>query len=179
MLAESIKAQVSIRDLFDYYGIKVKGRTALCPLHPDKRPSMSFKDTGLWYCFVCGVGGDIIKLVMLVENLTFKESLHWLNDKFSLGLTDEKPKKNYYLEALNENYQTLKDCFNKEFNDNCENHYRLMELSRGMNYPYLFWEKNDFNFEMQYDKKQNFIEAKLRELENARFKLRRTASQNI
>lgn len=179
MNIDSIKARVSIRDLFDHYGIVVRRRVVLCPLHPDKTPSMSFSEDGLWYCFVCGTGGDIIKLVMLLEKLDFKESLKWLNDKFSLGLTEEKPKRNYYLEALNKNYQILKESLEKEFNDNCKRYYELMDMVRTQHFPYLFWSKEDYTFEHTYQDRQDFIESKLRELENARYRLRRTSSQAV
>ena len=179
MSVDSIKARVSVREVLELLGVRIKNRTACCPLHQDNTPSLSFKDSGLWYCFVCGVGGDVFTLVEKTQRLTFKEAFAWLNDKFSLGLTNEKPKRNFYLEALNENYQILKDCLNQEFYSNCENHYRLMDLSRGMNYPYLFWEANDFTFEYTYDAKQDKIESQLRELENARYRLRRTATQTV
>lgn len=171
-MLEKIKARVKLSDLFDVLGVRVKGRHASCPLHEDRTPSLSFKDNeGLWYCFVCGVGGDVVNLVMESQGLSFKESLAWLNDKFSLGLTSKKPKRNFYLESLNENYQALRDSFLIEFDENCERHYELMKT------PEYLWSSDDYLFEYQYDEKQNLIEQKLRELENARYKLRRTASQ--
>lgn len=170
-MLEQIKAKVKLSDLFDVLGVRVRGRHASCPLHDDKRPSMSFNDnTGLWYCFVCSVGGDMVTLVMETQGLKFKESLVWINEKFSLGINNQKAKKNHYLEALNENYQILKDCLNQEFDQNCERHYRLMKE------PEYLWDADDYTFEYLYHDKQDFIETKLRELENARYKLRRTAS---
>lgn len=36
---------------------------ARCPLHDDRNPSMALDEVGgLWYCFVCGEGGDGIRL---------------------------------------------------------------------------------------------------------------------
>lgn len=170
-MLEAIKARVSIKDLFEVMGIKYKVKTACCPLHPDNRPSMSFNDKGLWYCFVCGIGGDIVKLVMLVENLGFKESLHWLNNTFSLGLTDEIPKKDPYLEALNENYTILKETLEKESENYRNRHFKLRKKKQHL------WNADDFTFEILYEEKMDYIQEKLRELENARYKLRRNSSQ--
>lgn len=172
MLVDEIKQRVTMRDLLDCLGVKVKGHTACCPLHQDTTPSLSFNDkTGLWYCFVCGVGGDVVELVMKLESISFQEALTWLNDKFSLGLTNKKPKRNYYLEALNENYQAFKDSFNLEFNQNCLRYYDLMQT------PNYLWTKDDYLFELIYHDKMDLIEKKLRELEDVRFKLRRNAPQ--
>jgi DNA primase len=173
-VVQSVKDRVSIQDLFEVLGVRVKGHTASCPLHQDKTPSMGFNKQ-LWYCFVCGVGGDVITLVEKTQDLPFKDALNWLNDKFSLGLTNEKPKRNYYLEALNENYQILKDTLLDEFNSNCERYYPIQwALYRNT----LLLTADDFTFAETYHQQQNFIESQLRELENARYKLRRTATQN-
>ena len=49
-----------------------------CPMpnHEDNSPSFGVNsDSNLFHCFGCGVKGDIIKLVQLVEGLTFVESI--------------------------------------------------------------------------------------------------------
>jgi hypothetical protein len=44
---------------------------ALCPLHAESRPSWSLttdgEKAGLWYCFGCQVGGDIIRLWLAMQ----------------------------------------------------------------------------------------------------------------
>ena len=172
-MIEQIKANVTLRDLFDSLGLVVKGRHIVCPFHDDKRPSLAFKDEGLWYCFVCGFGGDIFNFVMRHENLEFKEALNWLNERFSLGLTNKKPKRNHYLEALNENYKAIKHSLKQEIEDIIYRYHELME------YPWWLWEARDYTFEYTYHDKLDQLEAKLRELENARYKLRRNATQTI
>lgn len=178
-MLQQVKERVSVLELLEVLGVRVKGKTACCPLHPDKTPSFSFNRKGQWYCFVCGVGGDICTLVMKSQGLSFKDSLTWLNDRFSLGLTNKKPKRNFYLEAINENYKAFKDDLNQEFDENCRRAYELFDQSRGRHYPYLFWTAKDYTFELTYNDRQDKIESQLRELENARFKLRREASQSV
>ena len=49
-----------------------------CPMpnHEDNSPSFGVNsDSNLFHCFGCGAKGDIIKLVQLVEGLTFVESI--------------------------------------------------------------------------------------------------------
>ncbi len=49
-----------------------------CPFHEDRTPSFSISLVGsrwLWHCFGCGKGGDLVRFVMLKENLTYSEAL--------------------------------------------------------------------------------------------------------
>jgi hypothetical protein len=51
----------------------------LCPLHEDKRPSFYiYPDTNTFHCFGCQANGDVITLVQLLNNLSFKEALNLL-----------------------------------------------------------------------------------------------------
>lgn len=162
-MVEQIKSLVTLRQVFDVLGVKVKGRVACCPLHQDKTPSMSFKDAGLWYCFVCGVGGDMFELVMKVENLTFKESLSWFNEKFNLGLTNKRYKPNPMQEALRESYENLKRDFLEELDDLQVQHRVIMRI------PNDCWDASDYSFAEQAHEMMDTVEEKLRALENARY----------
>lgn len=47
-----------------------------CPLHSDSDASLSLDtEKGLWNCFGCGVGGDVLTWLHLVENLDWKTAL--------------------------------------------------------------------------------------------------------
>lgn len=43
----------------------------LCPFHAEKNPSFSLSSNGLWTCFGCGKGGDVITFLELIENVDF------------------------------------------------------------------------------------------------------------
>lgn len=61
--------------------LRRRGRqfVARCPFHDDTHPSLRLDASfGLWYCFACGVGGDLISLVMRVKNQTFAEAVREL-----------------------------------------------------------------------------------------------------
>lgn len=58
-------------------GLKLKGanewRSALCPFHPDTKPSLRLRlDSGGFRCMVCGAhGGDVLSFHMQRYNLSF------------------------------------------------------------------------------------------------------------
>ena len=50
-----------------------------CPFHDDRRPSLRLRaDAGLWHCFPCGIGGDVIELVRRVRGVGFADAVREL-----------------------------------------------------------------------------------------------------
>jgi len=65
----------------EHIALKRAGRRwqGLCPFHAEKTPSFSINaEEGLYYCFGCGAGGDVIKFVREVEHLDFAEAVERL-----------------------------------------------------------------------------------------------------
>jgi DNA primase len=59
--------------------------TALCPFHRDHCPSLSVDLTrGLFHCFTCGAGGDIVSFVRLRDDVDFPTACK------SLGAWDDR-----------------------------------------------------------------------------------------
>jgi DNA primase len=51
----------------------------LCPLHPDTRPSFYVNASkNLFYCHGCGQGGDLLRFVQLSRQLSFRQSIAYL-----------------------------------------------------------------------------------------------------
>ena len=51
----------------------------ICPFHDEKSPSLSVTPTrGLYHCFGCGAGGDVIRFVQEIEHLSFSEAVEGL-----------------------------------------------------------------------------------------------------
>ncbi len=51
----------------------------LCPFHDEKTPSFHVRpQVGLWHCFGCGEGGDVISFVQKVDHLDFPEAVERL-----------------------------------------------------------------------------------------------------
>ena len=63
----------------------------LCPFHDEKTPSFNVTPArGLWYCFSCADGGDVIKFVEKVDNLSFPEAVERLAGRAGIELTYEQ-----------------------------------------------------------------------------------------
>ena len=60
----------------------------LCPFHQEKTPSFSVNDEGLWYCFGCGAGGDLIQFVMQYEGLDFAEAVRSLAESHGVPVPE-------------------------------------------------------------------------------------------
>jgi DNA primase len=72
--------QVPIQNLLDGKFKKSGSRVfALCPLHPDKHPSLCiYTESNTCWCFGCQQGGDSIKLAMLFHGMDFKQAVRSL-----------------------------------------------------------------------------------------------------
>lgn len=53
--------------------------TGKCPIHSSKgKPLTIYPDQQSWYCYHCGKGGDVIRMVMHFENCDFKSAIGML-----------------------------------------------------------------------------------------------------
>jgi DNA primase len=78
----------------DYVRLTARGRrrVGLCPFHKEKTPSFSVdEDNGLFYCFGCHKGGDMIQFVQEMEGVGFKEALELLARKAGVDLEWRSP----------------------------------------------------------------------------------------
>lgn len=85
----------SAADIVKIVGDYVKLRKAgvnligLCPFHQEKTPSFAVHPTKqIFHCFGCGVGGDVFKFLMLIENLSFPEALRRVAEKVGVQIED-------------------------------------------------------------------------------------------
>ncbi len=72
---DQLKAAVDPVELVgETVGLRRSGArwVGLCPFHNEKTPSFSVNENGLWHCFGCGKGGDIISFIELQEGLDFR-----------------------------------------------------------------------------------------------------------
>lgn len=85
-----VRANVPIEDVVsERVTLRASGgnMTGLCPFHDDSSPSFSVSPSrGLWTCFGCGLGGDIISFVQEAEGLPFVEALHRLAERGNIEL---------------------------------------------------------------------------------------------
>ncbi|HXJ94486.1 MAG TPA: DNA primase [Terriglobia bacterium] len=90
--AQEVRAATDIVKIVgDYVKLRKSGvnMTGLCPFHQEKTPSFSVHPVKqIFHCFGCGVGGDVFKFVMLIENLSFPEALRRVAEKAGVKLTE-------------------------------------------------------------------------------------------
>lgn len=91
---DDIRLRANIVELAgDYTALKKMGAKwrGLSPFQTEKSPSFYVDESkGLFYCFSTNQGGDIFKLVMLKEGLTFGESIERVAARFGIPLEYEK-----------------------------------------------------------------------------------------
>ncbi len=74
-----------------YVNLKRRGKNlvGLCPFHGEKTPSFTvYPETASFYCFGCGVGGDVFTFTGLIENLDYIESIKLLAERSGVTLPE-------------------------------------------------------------------------------------------
>jgi DNA primase len=77
----------------EYVALRTSGGsslTGLCPFHDEKSPSFSVTPSrGLFYCFGCQEGGDVIRFLEKIDNLSFAEAVERLAGRYGVQLRYE------------------------------------------------------------------------------------------
>jgi DNA primase len=59
----------------------------ICPFHDEKSPSLSVSPArGVFHCFGCGAGGDVIRFVEKIEHLSFTDAIERLASRAGVQL---------------------------------------------------------------------------------------------
>ena len=109
-----LKSLCDIFSIFStYVELKASGTNmrCCCPFHAEKTPScFVYGSTQSFYCFGCGVGGDIITFIEKIENLSYVEAIKFLAKQVGLSLPDEEIDDNYSKKKVNVNKDSLFGC---------------------------------------------------------------------
>ena len=63
----------------------------LCPFHDERTPSFHVRpQVGLWHCFGCGEGGDVISFLQKIDGLAFTEAVEHLAGRVGVQLRYEE-----------------------------------------------------------------------------------------
>lgn len=91
-IVEEIRQKSDIVDVISsYVKIQKKGSShfGLCPFHNEKSPSFSVSQPKqMYYCFGCGVGGNVFTFIMQYENYTFQEAVKFLAQRAGVELPE-------------------------------------------------------------------------------------------
>lgn len=93
MTSEDIKERVSVRDVLQQHGVKIRRNMCSCPFHKDTNPSMAIYEKTV-KCFSCGFSGDVFALTEKMDNCSFKEAF------ISLGGTYDHMSQNARIRAI-------------------------------------------------------------------------------
>lgn len=78
----------------DYISLKKSGANylGLCPFHGEKTPSFNVNPArGIFHCFGCGVGGNVVSFVMKMEGISFPEAVKLLAKRVGVTIEERLP----------------------------------------------------------------------------------------
>ena len=129
---DSLVESVNIIDVVSsYIDLKKAGTThkTRCPFHEEKTPSfaVSFQKQ-IFHCFGCGVGGNSIRFIQNIENISFPEAVENLAERYGFQLEYDKNHINFQ-EKL-----PILQTINKWFEENLKKKKTAFDylISRGL-----------------------------------------------
>lgn len=85
--------ELPIEDVANKLGLEVKKHNALCFMHEDRHPSLSFNTKkNMFFCFVCNKGGGPIQLVQKYNGCGFQDACVWLGMEFKIWRPKDEEK---------------------------------------------------------------------------------------
>jgi DNA primase len=89
---DELKSHGDIVQIVQERGVQLKRSgtswKGLCPFHGEKTPSFHVYDKGLFKCYGCGVGGDVIKFIELYDKISFPEAVRQLAARAGIAVPD-------------------------------------------------------------------------------------------
>lgn len=89
VLAEIRAASDIVEVIGEHTRLRKAGRSwkGLCPFHNERTPSFTVdRDKGLYHCFGCSAGGDVIHFVRQIDRLDFPEAIEALAARFGVAI---------------------------------------------------------------------------------------------
>lgn len=94
---EEIRSRADILEIVsEFVTLRKRGKsyTGLCPFHGEKTPSFTVNvDRQIFHCFGCGEGGNVIRFLMKINNLSFPEAVRSLAAKVGVDLPEREFRK--------------------------------------------------------------------------------------
>lgn len=89
VMAELRSAADIVEVIGEHTRLRKAGRSwkGLCPFHKERTASFTVdRDKGLYHCFGCGAGGDVIHFVRQMDHLDFPEAVETLAARFGVSI---------------------------------------------------------------------------------------------
>jgi len=127
---ESIQQVISRSDIVEVIGqfLKLRKRganyIANCPFHNEKTPSFNINPSkGIYKCFGCGKGGDVVSFVEEYEKFSFVEAIRWLANYYQIELNEtEAPEEYKHQQQVEESLRIVNEFAAAYFQDILLNH---------------------------------------------------------
>ena len=141
---DELHSNVDIVNVVSRY-VKLKKQgvnfVGLCPFHHEKTPSFVVSPAKqLFHCFGCGAGGDVVKFIMMIESIDFKEAVSILAK--DAGLTPPKFEKSTLDKEGKEEIKAVNnfavDFFHAMLNENIRAYLAKRGLSNSSIEKYRF-----------------------------------------
>ena len=80
----ALKARHPLGETVEASGVRLRGRgrvrQGVCPFHEEVEGSFTvYADSERWYCFGCGLGGDVLDFIQRAENLSLPDAIRRLD----------------------------------------------------------------------------------------------------
>lgn len=101
-----IRNSITMRQLAEWHGFQIDRRGFIrCPFHAggtERTPSLQiFNGYRGFFCRACGEGGDVIRFTELYENLTPKEAVLVLSERFNIPVSENSKVPKEVIEKAN------------------------------------------------------------------------------
>jgi DNA primase len=121
----SIQEVLNRADIIEIIGqfVRLKRRganhIANCPFHSEKTPSFYVSGAkGIYKCFGCGKGGNVVTFIQDHEKLTYPEAIRWLADYYKIALEEtERTPEQVQQQQSEESLRILNDFAAKYFHE--------------------------------------------------------------
>jgi len=85
LVADEVKRTVTMEQILNVYGYRMKHGKMMCPFHGDRKASLHiYTKNNSWYCFGCMKGGSVIDFVMAQEGCNFAQAVTAICDTFGI-----------------------------------------------------------------------------------------------
>ena len=140
---KQIKESIDIVEVInDFITLKKSGSSykALSPFSSEKTPSFFVSPSKqIFKCFSTGKGGDAIEFLMLIDGLTYVESLKYLGNKYGIEI----------IENSNENFsnsnRSIKESLHIILNKSVSYYKECLNSDEGKKIAFSYLKERDFN----------------------------------